>query len=646
MLPFKFTEQKNQNYYHNLKIFIMGVDVTPWLTSDINVSYSINGGINIASFTLSNQQNAFVLTKENLVGKGTFRMTNPYSPSGEYSELAKYQIWSLKNAKDSKNPNGRNLQHDVNTYGPIVGSGSQVGSVLPDSKDNAKATASSTYRYPFIPQSLVFHKFDHVRIFAKNPLTISNNEWYCVYTGFLDQKPYTEDLVTGLSTIKISCQDIRYAMQRMRTQNNPAASVGNGNAAQFSNGSSVKDSPTAGYFNDLVSPTFNISHVLGGLSFKESVNFLILGKSGGERMGLASAEVGSPTSTGKIISLNAVGEFTPGTDWKYDPAASDRKEKLEQWNNLILFGVPTDSPSFMTYAQMLKMGQETHEWGTESVWKGMVHFLYPSDGAPNLNLVEASVKEGRVVDKIQWSSRLELILNICENIDYIMYVSPLGDIIFEFPMWDFSPADFGPYESLYKFRHHIIDRSTNDEGGDAVSALIINSDKLNPETRNAAQGGNVPGVAADIQLTRTIYSNPLASRIGVQVKTIYKPGITNPDALTRLGLIEFAKASADYNKFSFRAQYRPFLGVNRPIYDVDAYKIGHANHINYTWRLRESVEVEIDMNFIRKGEMDTKGNVSFRFVTGGEANPISYNKIYTDTSLMMGNGVGSAAKSK
>lgn len=612
----------------------MGADVTPWLTSDINISYSSNGGINIASFSLSNQNNAFVLTKENLSGKKVFRNLDPYAPSGEYSESAKYQIWSLKNADN------RNVQHSINTYGPVANSKSQVGSVLPNSTDQAEAAESVTYRFPFAPQSLVFHKFDHVRIFVKNPLTINNDEWYCAFSGLLDQKPYTEDLVSGLNTIKISCQDIRYAMQRMRTQNNPAASIGNGNAIEFAKGRPVSDLPEAGYFNDLVSQTFTISHVLGGLSFKESINFLILGESKNTRMGLTELNVGN---TGKVKSTNAIGLFEAGEDVEYDPSSEKRKEMLEQWNNLILFG-EKNNPKFLTNAEMIKMGQDTHEWGKHSVWKRKVHFLYPKGGSPNTNLVEASVKEGRVEDKIQWSSRLELVLDICENIDYVMYVSPLGDIIFEFPMWDFSPADFGPYESLYKFRHHISSRTINDEGGEAISALVINSDKLNPETRNPVEGGSVPGVSADIQLTRTIFSNPLASRIGVQVKTIYKPGVTNPDSLTRLGAIEFSKASANYNKHSFKSQYRPFLCVNRPVYDVDAYRIGNVDNVNYTWRIRDSVDMEVDMNLIRKGELDKEGNIYFRFITGGEASPVSYNKIYSDTSLMLGNGIGSASK--
>lgn len=643
MLPFNFVEQKDQQYYHNLKVFIMGVDVTPWLTSDVNCTYSINGGINTVSFSLSNQRDAFVLTEENLVEK-KFRMLDPYSPEGEYSELAKFQIWSLKNA------DGRNLKHDVRTFGPIRGSGSQVGGVLSEKKDDSQASSTVTHRFPFSPRSLVFHKFDHIRVFAKNPLSTSNDEWYCVFTGFLDLKPYSEDLVNGLSMIKVSGQDVRYAMSRMRTQNNPAASIGNGNAAQFagSKNSSIKDSPKAGYFNDLISQSFNINHVLGGLTFKESINFLILGQSKGSRGGQKAFNGDTlSTTTGKKQSLNAVGEFELGTEVRYNPTETKRKEILESWNNLLLFGEYTLSPKFMTYVEMYKMGQETHEWGQKSVWKGKVHYLYPHDGSPVSNLVETSYSEGRVEDKVQWSTRLELLLDICENIDYVMTVTPLGDIIFEFPMWDFSPADFGPYEEIYSFKHHIISRDINDEGGEAISALVVNSAALLKEVQVAQiTGGGAPGVSADIELTRTIYSNALASRIGVQVKTVFKPGVLSPDALSRLGMIEFSKASADYNKHSFKAQYRPFLGVNRPIYDIESYRIGHANSINYTWRIRDTVDVEIDMNFIRKGEINSKGEVTFRFITGGEANPVSYNKIFSSASIMNGNGIGSAIKGK
>lgn len=640
-VPFVFREQKNQYYYHNLALFVMGVDVTPWLTSDISVTYGKNGGINTLSFNLSNQMDAFVLTEDNLVNK-KYRMQDPYSPTGEYSELAKFQMWSIKNAKN-KDGTHRNLQHEVASFGPQKGSGNNYGGLLATSKNASQVQSTVTYRYPFSPKSLVIHKFDHVRLFAKNPLSTNNDEWYCVYSGFIDQKPFSEDAVTGMSTIRLSCQDIRYAMSRMRTQANPAASIGNGNAAQFAGKSGrVKDSPKAGYFNDLIAPTWIVSHVLGGLSFRESINFLILGKFSTGATNIPTASLGP--ATGKKVSLNTVGEFKKGKDIKYDPSKETRKTILEQWNNLITFGDYSLNPKFLTYAEMQKMGQTTHEWGENSIWARSVHCLWPNDGSPNINLIETSV-DGRTEDKIQWGTRLELLLDVCENIDYVMYVSPLGDIIFEFPMWDFSPDDYGSYENLYKFQHHIISRSPNDEGGEAVSGVVVNSNVLSSEKSNPVEkgGGNVPGVAADIELTRTIYSNALASRIGVQIKTIYKPGVVDQGKLTKLGFIEFAKATAEYDKHSFSAQYRPFLIVNRPIYDVEAYRIGNSNTINYTWRIRESAEVDLDLNFIRKGEIDKDGKVTFRFITGGEANPISYNKIFTDNSLK-NVGINSATK--
>jgi hypothetical protein len=639
-LPFNFVEQEDQNYYHDLKVFVMGSDVTPWLTSDVSITYAENGGMNTVSFTLSNQQNAFLLTEDNLVRK-KFRTLDPYSPSGEYSELAKYQIWTLKNAVVDGKP--RNLSHEVNSFGPIKDVTSSA-TVLGTKLNASEAQASATYRYPFSPGSLVFHKFDQIRIFAKNPLSASTNQWICVFTGFLDTKPMEQDLMTGLSTIRLTAQDIRYAMQRMRTQANPASSVGNQNATQFSDSRGrVKDAPDAGYFNDLVTSTFQVNHVLGGLTFQQSINFLLLGES--YQPGVTPGSSIGAESGGLKRSLNSVGELKAGESVGYDPKDPKAKEILAKWNNLVMFGEFTDSPKFMTFSQMMTMGQDTHEWGKQNVWARKVHYLFPAKDAPNSNLVETSINQGRVTDKVQWASRLELILDVCENIDYVMYVSPLGDVIFEFPMWDFSPASYGPeYENVYKYQRHVNSRNINDEGGEAISAVIVQSHQLFAETKNPAETPDaVAGYASNLELTRTIYSNALASRIGVQVKTIVKPGITNPDALTRFGMIEFSKAIADYNKYSFKAQYRPFVGINRPVYDIDAYRIGCSKTVTTTWRLRDTVDMDVDLSFVRRGEIDKDGKITFRFITGGDSSPISYGKIYTDASIPK-SGVGSAAQ--
>ena len=113
--PFTFREEKNQVFYHDLKIFIYGTDVTPWITSQVTLQRSDRDGTNSLSFNLSNQYRAFEITRENLGeldlnvlgSKNTnvpkFRLTDPNTPQGMYSELAKAKIYTLKTQLESDN---------------------------------------------------------------------------------------------------------------------------------------------------------------------------------------------------------------------------------------------------------------------------------------------------------------------------------------------------------------------------------------------------------------------------------------------------------------------------------------------------------------------------------------------------------------
>lgn len=633
--PFKFTEQTDQNYYHDIKVFICGVDVTPWLSGDISVNYGEGAGINVLNLTLTNQYDAFVLTEKNLGEKDVskaFRNLDPYSPTGDYSERAKMEIWNRKNA------DGRNVKHKVNTFGPANG---RTGQVLSATNNESSATEDTTRRYPFSPGSLVFHKYDQVRVFARNPLS-RVDEWMVVFSGFLDVKPYTRDRVNGMSTIRITAQDIRFPMQKMRTQTNPSAAVGNQNTLTFvGKGKSIPgDQPNAGYFNDLIAPNQQLNHVLGGQTFRDSLYFLILGGKPTRKFGGVGVTDISPDNGGIAKNLSAVGRMVLGFEAYYHPEKNRKDNTLETWNNVIHFG--NREGKFMTYADVLRIGSETHEWGNNDLWARKVNFLWPAEGAPNTNLVEFGVATN-VTDKVAWSSRLELILDMCQNIDYKMYVSPWGDMVFEFPMWDFNPDNFGPsYAECYRFNLHVISEDINDEGGEAVTAVQVNSNYLNTNIRgDASDASQTAGQQTFGELIRTAYSNTLASRIGVQVKTIFKPGITSPSALSKFALLELNKAIADYNKFDFKTQYRPFISVNRPIHNVPAYRMGSVTSFTTTWRLRDTVDLDINLNCVRKAEMNG-GKVTFKTVTGGESSPLSYNKMYTADGIV---GQGAAVTS-
>jgi len=240
--------------------------------------------------------------------------------------------------------------------------------------------------------------------------------------------------------------------------------------------------------------------------------------------------------------------------------------------------------------------------------------------------------------KIDWVSRYELLLRLCKDADYQMYISGCGDVIFEFPMYDFSPSDYGSvYEKLYTINFHLISDDINDEGGQPVSALQITSTFLSEELNTNPVSGNTSQDKPQLynQLNRTIFSNVLASRIGVHLETIQVVGVTDTDKLVQLGMIEFNKRLAAMNTFDMEHLYRPFLGINRPIYHAQKERMGITTSVNDTWNIRQDATTKTSLAFTRKKENDGR----WRFITGGEATPISYSTIYYDPSVIKAAGV-------
>ena len=210
--PFTFREDKNQVFYHDLKLFIFGTDVTPWITGQVNLHLADRDATNVLTCSLSNQYRALEITRENLGetptasldannqfktsnnGRATssskFRLTDPYAPQGQYSELAKAKIFTLKTQANLKS------QVLVKTKGPVI-SMNQPGTIKKiTDNDWSNAADDTTNRYPLSVGSLIFHKYDPVRFFIKNPLTRSDNEWVCMFTGYLDTKPFTQNYTT------------------------------------------------------------------------------------------------------------------------------------------------------------------------------------------------------------------------------------------------------------------------------------------------------------------------------------------------------------------------------------------------------------------------------------------------------------------
>ena len=209
----KFQEKNYAAQLAEVRIFIEGAEVSAYLRGNITWSIQSTGGMNTCSFTLNNNQDAFIITPTNVcanidprgwrlpfTSKGKL-ITSAFRSSWSTDELAKYIIY--KNKWDVVDPLGKNPKID-----PLTGE----------------------WLYPLDPYRSIFHKHDCVRVFYRLPhisgmakvvnkkVIDSRETWAPAFTGFIDEQDIEDDPVTGDRLMNIRCYDYRGLLDRMRVR--------------------------------------------------------------------------------------------------------------------------------------------------------------------------------------------------------------------------------------------------------------------------------------------------------------------------------------------------------------------------------------------------------------------------------------------
>jgi hypothetical protein len=710
----QFKEQRYQVYFNDFRVFIQGVEVTPWVTSSLVVTRANRDGPGTASFTLDNAMDRFVITKENL--SGHWRDT-----SDRYSEASKHAIYLyktgasdvtidrigemvkvlyeraldrakvctadqlaaelgsrkltkgmksdrayLENATAQKNAlealpadlftskenrekvaaaftqqlvdSGEMLsiaQADANTAVHLRevqitqagGKHPKKSSIQELNPDGSAAEGRGRHkrqktlrnpidsdtgdaRWPLDVRSVVFHKNDPIRIFVHNPLTEPHtvdgkhvDHWLYGFTGFLDTYPVQTDYVNGVSNISIQCYDIRSPMQKMRVQQNVTLPTVEPTAL-FEDRSSI--------FADLIVPS-RFGQAYANMKFEDAMATLITGtnlarQGQGRRFGIGDFAVG------KVVRYPSAG----GSENPTDPT---NIAILEEWHTLCLNGSSniSDASSIANLAPLTpqdvdRIGRGTTSDGPYSPVRGLVHFLLPKTGTAAHTLTQQSFDGGS--EQRDFISRLEIVQEFCARLDYEMTVLPNGDIVFEFPMYDFLPKDFGAYENVFTVDAHLISGNMQDESGDIVTAVVVTG---GPQLTDVNPDSNTVGSLRPIGV---VQSSLLASRVGMTVEMRSLPFVRDKGRLRSLGMLEFQKALANANTLDNEFGFRPFITPNRPVLNVAEQRMGLTSSVTETMQMFSTCSTGLGLRYIRQVRSDD----SFRFITGGAFLPISYRK--------------------
>jgi hypothetical protein len=664
---YRFKESRFTTLSHELRVFIYGADVTPWLKGDLSITYGNRDSFNTCTFELSNPRKLWQLSRNNLEGKW-------HRSAGEYSESEKLKIFEWKNSNDT------NPSFNLNVDSTILGQRDEAtsGKFKKGPHRLRPTDADKDRRYRLAVNDCIFSRNDPMRVFMKNPYQISNinGEWVEIFCGYVHDHPVTTNYQTGESTVRVSGYCVRQLLTKMRVQMNRVYSQ-------------LDPQPlfNRAFFTDFIRPQY-ATHPFAQTTLERTIKALILG-----------TETPIVGESSKMV--NGLGDFRMGNTICYDPA--NPGNTLEKWHLMTVFGVnkvpwpsgPQDN-LWMTTAEMENLGRITIDIPdnyTQGPSGRHLHFLLPIGGTGAGSLVQSTLDSFHVTR--EWSSRWDIIKDFASKLDFQVTTSPSGDILVEFPLYGFTPHTFtvqGTTDSnqpkvttfqeqsaaqqagssgytpeaqtavkeqqayqaqqqriaagyagdvmsdealarrnaderlaqeinagdvpaglgaLFTFELHQIEDTLNDEAEDFPTILQVDGGFAWTE-------GNITADTEALSNLRAfVYSPVLVSRYGAVTESMNIPfvgqntgelsGLTDSPVAKRMGklaLIEYMKRLADSSTWDGSVVYRPFLFPNRPVWLKRSARIGLLTSVTQRWSIGKSASTSIATHMLMAERYD------------------------------------------
>jgi len=557
------------------KIYIQGVEMTAFVE---NFSVTMDMDFGAVDVTFKDANSVLTLTRKN-VFDGIWK-TSPEHP--QFSEQQKKEIYDWKVAHNTQGPNG-------------------------------KLEFENLRRWPLGPNQSIFHRMDTIRIFVRVPWLNKKepNQWLPTFNGYLTSVSSSQSFGQGAeNTITISGQNLKYVMKKMRLSQNPMVT------SQGTLADTVLTN--AGLFSDTLLPDKQLTNVLYNKQPKEMVSYLVFGR------------YYTPNTTDKAGTLHAIGELKHSEDHQrffvhIAPSASKGGKNefdLEEWHNACVYGTDEKGETRvkpLTLAEVIKQGKSSAFGDVYSAHGSNIiaRFLEPRDGFGYTTLVEQKVNNLTSYEA-DWVTRLDLLDSILSPLYYKFWISGAGDLIFEYPLVDFKPTDFGDYKNLLKVNAY--DSQTFSES-DVPVPTIITVNGGSPTTQST-QVGNTGERFFKVDL---VFPS-LAARFGVEHETVSFPYTFNGDQLVQVGLITLQQRMSELEGFSLSGIPLLFgMTPNRPIEVPKLDMLLSITSLSFSVNSSGSgSSMTLALDFPRKRESDDK----FRTIFGTESLPFSYHEIF------------------
>ena len=369
-------------------------------------------------------------------------------------------------------------------------------------------------------------------------------------------------------------------------------------------------------YGDLVRQLDRDAHPLAGKTFEGSVEWLTL--------------MNLPTWKGYQFKLKDYAQTTAGAT-------------LQDWNKLALFGAVARP---LSYAEVSEIGRGTvteidDVKGAFSPVQPFVHMLLPENGTGAMTIVQQHLQSNVANQSaFRYTTRLSLLNEICGILDYQFYISPFGDMIFEFPHYNVLPSDFGPiFRGAYTVAAELRTCRIASEVGEMNTAWVLEGFQKDVGLESVTTGN----ATMLNQFSKYVIVAPmLVRRVGAKVKylKIDMPGVggalgdvpqdgkgKEPSIrqMIAYAFLAIQRELGHSESMDVEHNYRPYLLPNRPLWVVHRQRIGLIKTVTYTVDVYKGLgTAKCDLGYIRSMYRDG----TFRNVAGGWRNTVDYAGIF------------------
>ncbi len=338
----------------------------------------------------------------------------------------------------------------------------------------------------------------------------------------------------------------------------------------------------------------------------------------------------------------------------------DRKTFLQDWHSMITFGQPTRNYTDESFSASVGVSGSAKNYGarngtlnypgpkrywselevraagrltkSDHAWRvdaQAVHMMEPSAGTTG----ESMWKELKIIDgsnvagNRQWLNRLNLIADACNVLDYRFYVSGCGDLVFEPPMYDFSPSDFGTWKNVFEYNHHTLGETLDEERNQIKTVVVATGSYTG--LKNVVES---EGITNYIPKYVVVWSPMLVARFGMQVEVLNYPCIRSLKRLKQLAYLYFQKMIGLADVYDIQTVYRPWPALNRPIYNKYKARFALVSEFSHTLPVTQTAgdpQSQLALSYTRP--LDEAGIP--RYLTGGAAQAVFFGEVSGNASI-------------